>query len=53
MSETTNETRTNLVPMSGGELARIGAIGAVLGMLSVGLHALLHAYVFQAVLPRR
>lgn len=50
MSETTNETRTNLVPMSGGELARIGAIGAVLGMLSVGLHALLHAYVFQAVL---
>lgn len=52
MSETASETRSNLVPMTWRELARIGAIGAVIGALSVGLYVLFHAYIFQAVLCR-
>lgn len=52
MSETASETRSNLVPMTWRELARIGAIGAVIGALSVGLYVLFHTYIFQAVLCR-
>ena len=52
MNETASETRSNLVPMTWRELARIGAIGAVIGALSVGLYVLFHAYIFQAVLCR-
>lgn len=52
MSETASETRLNLVPMTWRELARIGAIGAVIGALSVGLYVLFHTYIFQAVLCR-
>ena len=52
MSETASETRSSLVPMTWRELARIGAIGAVIGALSVGLYVLFHAYIFQAVLCR-
>ena len=33
-------------------MARIGAIGAVIGALSVGLYVLFHTYIFQAVLCR-
>ena len=52
MNETASETRSNLVPMTWRELARIGAIGAVIGALSVGLYVLFHTYIFQAVLCR-
>lgn len=52
MSETASETRSNFVPMTWRELARIGAIGAVIGALSVGLYVLFHTYIFQAVLCR-
>ena len=52
MNETASETRSNLVPMTWRELARIGAIGAVIGALSVGLYVLFHTYIFQAVLYR-
>ena len=52
MNETASETRSNLVPMTWRELARIGSIGAVIGALSVGLYVLFHAYIFQAVLCR-
>lgn len=52
MNETASETRSSLVPMTWRELARIGAIGAVIGALSVGLYVLFHAYIFQAVLCR-
>ena len=52
MNETASETRSNLVPMTWRELARIGAIGAVMGALSVGLYVLFHTYIFQAVLCR-
>lgn len=52
MSETVSETRSNFVPMTWRELARIGAIGAVIGALSVGLYVLFHTYIFQAVLCR-
>ena len=50
MNETASETRLNFVPMTWRELARIGAIGAVIGALSVGLYVLFHTYIFQAVL---
>lgn len=52
MNETASETRSNLVPMTWRELARIGAIGAVIGALSVGLYVLFYTYIFQAVLCR-
>lgn len=52
MNETASETRSSLVPMTWRELARIGAIGAVIGALSVGLYVLFHTYIFQAVLCR-
>ena len=52
MNETASETRSNFVPMTWRELARIGAIGAVIGALSVGLYVLFHTYIFQAVLCR-
>ena len=52
MNETASETRSNLVSMTWRELARIGAIGAVIGALSVGLYVLFHTYIFQAVLCR-
>ena len=52
MNETASETRSNRVPMTWRELARIGAIGAVIGALSVGLYVLFHTYIFQAVLCR-
>ena len=52
MNETASETRSNLVPMTWRELARIGAIGAVIGALSGGLYVLFHTYIFQAVLCR-
>ena len=52
MSETASETRSNFVPMTWRELARIGAIGAVIGALSGGLYVLFHTYIFQAVLCR-
>ncbi len=52
MSETASETRSNLVPMTWRELARIGASGAVIGALSVGLYVLFYTYIFQAVLCR-
>ena len=52
MSETASETRSNFVPMTWRELARIGAIGAVIGALSVGLYVLFYTYIFQAVLCR-
>ena len=52
MNETASETRSNLVPMTWRELARIGAIGAVIGALSVCLYVLFHTYIFQAVLCR-
>ena len=52
MSESTDARQQTVVPMSIKELIRIGAIGAVVGALSVGLYALFYNLVFQAVMCR-